>query len=537
MKKLLFSLLALCACMSVQAAGQITSNPSPAVTTKSLEVTITGVNFDSDVYCYTWCADINGAEKTPTWSWTDVHTDKFRMTRVSGGYKLTIQNIKEFYELNDSEIEGLTKLGFIAKTASGQQTDDLFVQVVQGRRDVYSGGEGTQASPFILKTTADLKAFSETPGDWGAGVYAELGANIDASQLTGSIGTMRTPYSGNFDGNSYTVSGVNLSNTEIGSATGLFGVIDGGSVSNLGIQNGRVSGATYTGMLVGYLESGSLKNCCVSGTVTGSSICVGGLVGENLSGTISDCYSSVKVTNEDDYATGGLAGKNRGVISNTYATGSIQGHDYVGGLVGANYGTVKNSVAINEDITSYQDYAARFGGNNNSRNLGDNNYSWDGIESGRDMWTEHGHHASLKSARDLNDHEKFEYLTDWDFDNVWEWRTENNRDYPALRAVTAQKNPLSESFYRAITGISEIIEGDARICAGPNPTEGELKVTSAEGVGTYTLCSLNGSVIAQGKAHGAPEVIIDMTSQPAGLYILRAGNTNGAEAIFKIIRK
>lgn len=536
MKKLLFSLLAFCACIPSYADGQITSNPSPAVSNKPLEVTITGANLGSEVYCYTWCKEIRGQEKEPQWSWDGVHNDKFRMTGSNGTYKFTITNSQEFYGLTAQELEGLTKLGFIAKNAGGGQTDDLFVSVVQGRRDAYSGGEGTATDPFIIATAADLKELSETPSDWAAGVYLKLDADIDAASLTTTIGTMASPFSANFDGNGHAISNLRLSETQIGSAAGLFGAIKGGQVKDLGVLNATVSGATYVGLLVGYLESGSVERCFAAGTVSGTSICVGGLAGENLSGTITDCYASADVTNEDDYATGGLVGKNRGTVSNTYAAGTIAGHDYVGGVVGANYGTIRNSVALNETITSYNDYAARFGGNNNERNDATANYSWNGIASGRDLWTEHGHHAGLKEAKELNNHEQFETLTGWDFDNVWEWRTQNNREYPALRAISRQNNPLSDAFYQAVTGIYAVSIADKTILVGPNPTDGLLGIRSANGISAYSLYSLGGSLVATG-APQATDATVDMTACPAGLYILRVADADGTESTFKVIRK
>ena len=100
----------------------------------------TDQDLGSTVYCYTWCKSINGAEKTPSWKWADVHTSKFQMTGSAGTYTFKIADIKSFYELTDTELAGLTELGFIAKNASGGQSGDLFINVVPGRTDAYSGG-------------------------------------------------------------------------------------------------------------------------------------------------------------------------------------------------------------------------------------------------------------------------------------------------------------------------------------------------------------------------------------------------------------
>ena len=87
-------------------SAQITSVPSPAVTNKALEVRINTQDMGSEVYCYTWCKDLNGTEKTP-WTWEGVNTDKFRMSGSGGAYTFSIPDIKAFYGLTDQELGGL----------------------------------------------------------------------------------------------------------------------------------------------------------------------------------------------------------------------------------------------------------------------------------------------------------------------------------------------------------------------------------------------------------------------------------------------
>ncbi|MBD5337933.1 MAG: T9SS type A sorting domain-containing protein [Bacteroides sp.] len=539
MKKLLFSSLALGLWLSCLADGQnarITTSPSPAVSNKPVEVTITTGDLGSEVFCYTWCKSLNGVEKNPEWTWDGVNTDKFRMNGSNGNYTFTINSIKEFYGLTDDELAGLTSLGFIAKNTYGGQTSDLFIEVVQGRRDAYSGGEGTPESPFILKTPADLKAFAETPADWGAGCFIRLESDIDASAITGSIGSKSIPFSATFDGNGYCIKNLDLHAEATGSAAGLFGVVKGGTIIDLGLTDAAVEGKTYVGLLAGYLESGSIERCFTSGTVSGTSICVGGLVGENVAGVVRDCYSGAKVINSEDYATGGLAGKNSGVISNTYAAGEVEGYDYVGGLIGANYGTVKNSVALNKSVTAYNDFVARFGGNNNSRNISSDNYSWDEIKAGHFAWTTHGDHALMQYSTDLRNTAKFESLTGWDFENVWEWKTDNGREFPALRGMTGQKCPLPELYFQISTAVEGV--GDvAAVMVGPNPTSGELRITSGAGIMDYALFTLNGSTVLMGDGAAATDISIDLSDFGAGLYILQVAETGGSKSIFKIVKK
>lgn len=539
MKKFFFCLLALTVALSSKADGSpatITSAPSPAVTTKALEVTIKTDNFGSTVYCYTWCKEINGSEKTPSWEWASVHTDKFKMSGNNGTYTFKISDLKRFYELSDTELSGLTKLGFIAKTSDGKQTADLLIDVVQGRVNAYSGGEGTEASPFILKTSADLAELSTTPMDWASDVYLRLESDIDAAALTNSIGSKSSPFKGTFDGAGHSIKNLRLTNSNIGESAGLFGALDGAKVSDLGVISANVSGQTYVGILAGYAVNSTISRCFTSGTVEGVSICVGGLVGENA-GTITDCYSSATVCNDDDYATGGLVGKNTGNITNTYASGEVSGKDYVGGIVGANYGNVKASFALNGRITSHNDFAARFGGNNNSQNITESNYSWEKMPTGHTAWTAHGDHATQRAASELANSTTFQQLSGWNFSSVWEWRNENGKEYPALRNLANQTTPLSESFYDAATGIDDINSDGVYLAVGPNPTNGILYVNSSEALSECRLFNMNGSLAAYADAAMQQSAELDLGSLAPSMYILRVTTATGAVSVHKVIRK
>lgn len=517
--------------------AQITTTPSPAVSNKALEVKISTQDLGSEVYCYTWCKEVNGVEKTPQWSWDGVNTEKFRMTGNNGSYTLRIADIKEFYSLTEQDLEGLSKLGFIAKNRYGGQTVDLFVDVVQGRRDAYSGGEGTEDAPFILKTSADLLALASTPADWGMDCHFRMDADIDASGMSGCIGSKNNPFSATFDGNGHSISKLRLSQTAIGAATGLFGIVKDGKISNLGVVGAEVTGTNYVGILVGDFESGVIDRCYTTGIVSGSSICAGGLVGVNVGGEISNCYSGAHVSNPDDYATGGLAGKNQGTIVNGYSSGAVNGYDYVGGLVGANYGTIKNSVALNESVTCYNDFAARFGGNNNSRNFSRDNFSWDEIKPGHREWTLHGDHAVTQYASDLSNFEKFKSLTGWDFNTIWEWRKEDDREYPVLRNITGQHCTLPELYFQISTQVNRVEEWDDMLSAGPNPAEDHLSVHSESGISSFALYGVNGHIVAKGQGSGDKEVVIDLDGIGAGLYLLHVSTVNGNGKTFKIIKK
>jgi len=180
-----------------------------------------------------------------------------------------------------------------------------------------------------------------------------LATPIDASGAGTLTGPVVGTFSGNFNGLGNTISNLTISDN-IDSAVGLFGVVgSGGTVSNIGLVGGSVTGAASAatiGELVG-TNRGVIANAYATGTVAGGSGSTidGGLVGSNEStGTITQAYATGAVNGGDNNA-GGLVGQNiEGVISASYATGAVTGgsNASVGGLVGYNFvGTITTSYA------------------------------------------------------------------------------------------------------------------------------------------------------------------------------------------------
>lgn len=537
-RKVLCLLGALAAVLSAYADGDqasLTSSPSPIVSNKPFEVTIQTSDFGSEVYCYTWA--IAGANEYPASDWTGAINAKFKMTGSGGVYTLKVDDLMSFYGLTEAQLDGVNKLGFIARTSSGRQTADCMAEVIQGRKNAYSGGEGTAQSPFILKTTEDIIALSTTSMDWAKDVYFEMGADINVGEFNG-IGTKSSPFKGNFDGKGFSLKNASVSNRAIGTSTGVFNAIEGAVIRNVGVVDANVSGTTFTGGLIGYAASGRVERCFSSGSVTGSSICAGGLIGENVGATVSDCYSTATVTNTNDYATGGLIGKNKGVVKNTYASGKITAYNYAGGLIGANYGTVSASAAINASIVPTSDgmYIARFGGNNNAANNASNTMSWKMMPLTGADWSAHGHHADDHNANLVS---KLTYsdLLGWNFENVWEWRTEGTHSYPVLAGLNNQKDPASDDFYLGQTGI-EIVDTDrAALSVYPNPVDNLLNVEATEGIAGVEVYSLSGRRVIGIECGNEASVAIECGHLGSGIYMLNVTLSNGSRAIEKIIKK
>ena len=223
-------------------------------------------------------------------------------------------------------------------------------------------GTGTAGNPYVIYDVYGLQAVEEKLNNQN---YI-LANNIDASGTvnwnagSGSafapIGTSFANYfQGTFNGEGYTIS--HLSITRPGTSyIGLFGYVEGGTITNLNLTVDNITGASYIGGLVGAISNilGSISYCTVtvnsSKTISGASY-VGGLIGQNLTSTVSNTYVTISgtVSGTGTYI-GGFIGENvnsNSTISNSYVTGTVGGTGSdVGGFVGWNSSSpISNSFA------------------------------------------------------------------------------------------------------------------------------------------------------------------------------------------------
>lgn len=208
------------------------------------------------------------------------------------------------------------------------------------------------ADAFQLFWFAGLVNGTLTDGtEQNTSASAVLTADIDLSGETWTpIGSESTPYTGTFDGQGYTISGMTIENAE--SYSGLFGNVTGtvrdftvtGSITITGDEIvSRVGGAV-----------GSLCTASVGGTVSGvtsgvnitvsaSNDHIGGVVGsmpENSSPTVESCVytGNITVTVEAGSVAGVVGYIRTGTIQNCANQGGISintgGNGSVGGILG-----------------------------------------------------------------------------------------------------------------------------------------------------------------------------------------------------------
>jgi len=245
------------------------------------------------------------------------------------------------------------------------------------------------------------------------------------------------PFSGTFNGDGYTVSGVYING---GYSQGLFGFSQG-TIKNLGVVASYINGGERASGLVGTNE-GSISNSYATGNVSGcgNNTYASGLVGINR-GTISNSYATGNVSGCGNWV-GGLVGSNAGSISNSYATGNVSGR-LAGGLVGVNTSTISNSYATGNVEGNYSLVGTTCNGACGT--ISNSYYNSDSTtgSTGIGLTTDEMKNISTYIIR-----------SNWDFESIWAIDPALNGGYPFLLSQSPSyiqnKNLITASkFYLA----------------------------------------------------------------------------------------
>ena len=238
-------------------------------------------------------------------------------------------------------------------------------------------GSGTEDSPFEIGTMAELYWFrrfvngtitaedlSVTPAAACAKLVQDITVNPDLLTSDGvpaqTIGLanwtpigMNAPYTGTFDGQNHTVSGMYCDRSAVSSPyAGFFGMIGtGGTVRDLTLKDSYFcvpteAGDANVGGIVGLVElDGTVENCHFDGTVTtddsnGDHV-LGGIAGTNL-GVIRDCTAKGQVCGFG-VSVGGIAGR---VHAQNGNSGEVLGGEVLGCV---NEATVKSTMRVSDN--------------------------------------------------------------------------------------------------------------------------------------------------------------------------------------------
>lgn len=234
--------------------------------------------------------------------------------------------------------------------------------------EAYSYDSNTKT--ITIYSGEGLKVAADVVNSGDNDINIILDNDIDLSDIDWTpIGTESRPYTGNFDGGTYTITGLTVNQTR--ENVGLIGCIgSNGTVKNVKLENVNITGDGYfvggvAGTNYGTIENcsvdgtltnnrhylggvvgnnyGSIIGCSSSGTITGTSPNVGGIGGQSVGGTIMACYSVANIKGWS--SSGGVLGQtNREtvVIACYHAKGNVTGEQsrMIGGVIGWNYGKV-----------------------------------------------------------------------------------------------------------------------------------------------------------------------------------------------------
>ena len=261
----------------------------------------------------------------------EVHVNGTVTRFESDGYTYTLEieewGISAYLDTFDywEEMEqGLSVLG-ITFSGSGTESDPYMPKLAFGEvESTWAGeGEGTEASPWLIKDLNDLRTLSANvaSGMTYSGKYFKLTTDIDCGSDNWETigGADAKMFSGTFDGDGKTIT-YSIICSENDAPKGLFAEIgSAGTVKNLNVAGSIVNTAEYAGP-------------------------AGGIAAYN-SGLIENCYSAVDITKGCDRGTGGIAARNDEGATIRYCaasgtltwTGGSDFYAYIGGITGENY--------------------------------------------------------------------------------------------------------------------------------------------------------------------------------------------------------
>lgn len=316
---------------------------------------ITGSSWDPNVYGQLYAnggsvdgdvvlGDTEDGPSTITGSGETVFNGKVTVTPGS-----TIESGKFNGEvINNGTITG----GVFNNTVSGSGT--INGGIFNGTPDLITGS-GTETDPYQINTAAGLKWFRDKVNNAKTKeetkICAVLTANIDLKNedwtpigigngTENNGATIDFPYSGTFDGNGHTISGLNVNYRNKNG--GLFCYVMNATIKNLtvagSVTHSSEDGVAYGG-IVGCADSSTIENCTNRCTVTGNWY-AGGIVGWSTDSDIIGCanFGNISSPSFSGGICGEIGGKNDAAgidatIRDCYNVGMVSGN-YAGGITG-----------------------------------------------------------------------------------------------------------------------------------------------------------------------------------------------------------
>lgn len=321
--------------------------------------------------------------------------------------RCTIEEMKSSATYNEFDFDTVWQINSNSSYAfpTLRTVDHLILENIENNSE-FLGGNGTIISPYLISEAKHLKNVINYPDAYYKIVNDIIFSEEDNDDWV-SIGYPADPFTGNFEGNGYSILGLTKC---------LFNR-NKGTVKNLALSNSTVVD-TATIILENY---GVLSNCFSSSKILYDSkekLNVGGLVKINY-GTISNCFNQGEISATSTYSTGyvgGIAGTNEGVIDCCYNVGTIFCDKSVGGLVGNNSATISNSYYY--ELT------------------------FNAVGAGQDMGTK-ATADQLKSK---------DFFVGFDFDHIWDINVTQSYPAPILRKIYSFPTVSTENNTKQFAG-------------------------------------------------------------------------------------
>ena len=416
-------------------------------------------------------------------------------------------------------------------------TTNLFAE---GTENLYAGGSGTKSDPYLIETPAQFDAVRENRQ-----AYFKLMADLDFASYEkeggwwplaewGSGDGSDARFGGTFNGNGHKISNLLAKH---GNDTGahdmsIFGVVDGGTIKNLLLENITVVGGGRMGILSGMTRNANIEqigimNSSCSNIGTGSN--AGGLAGPcEGTTTITNCYTAdcnIKAESPHEAgaewtgdAVGGLVSSGNATVMYCYSTSVIEGKTNVGGIIGANDGaTVNSCLSLNKNIVGEVEVTHRVVGKRNGGDVSDN-YALATVQINGVTVTE-GTGLSSDNGETVETLSKAFYEDDlgWDFDEIWKLDTSIS-PYPIFKWQTTGGTGINNMQKATEYGISSTVDG--------------ISVQGLSGNETICIYSADGMLVTQKVADNTTESI---ALQNKRMYIIQIVSDNQTQS-FKIAK-
>ncbi len=405
--------------------------------------------------------------------------------------------------------------------------------------DLYAGGSGTRTDPYLIETEEQFDAIRENRA-----AYFKLMADLDFSSYVKEGGWWplgewgagdgdAQRFSGTFDGNGHKISNLLARHEGDDGAhdMSIFGVVDGGTIRNLLIDNVTVVGGGRLGILSGQTRNATIEqigvmNSSCSNIGTGSN--AGGVTGPCAgTTTIINCYTvdctiSAASPHEEGAewtgdAVGGITSSGQATIMYCYSTSTVEGKTNIGGIIGANDGaTVYNCLSLNKNIVGEAEVTHRIVGKRNGGDVADNYAHSSVLVNGAPVTEDVG--LSMDNGETVEELTESFYVDElyFDFDEVWTLDS-NISPYPVFK------------WQSSTSGISEIAaESPFKVYV----SGGNVRVEGLNGGETVSVYTLDGVLVEEMKAVGNEETL----SLPgSGFYVVTV-LANGKAESFKVLK-